>query len=97
LHSTLSKKGVPAWTTNKKTMDAFVDTVKQLGWRQAQHLLFTAAVKPTVEYTIKACSRLLKGVDDKATHAELKTLQKALDGKVKVGGTYFTDSWKKVD
>ncbi|KAK0640975.1 RanGTP-binding protein-domain-containing protein [Cercophora newfieldiana] len=65
-------------------MDALVETVKQLGWKQAQQILFTAAVKPTVEYTIKACSRLLKGVDDKAIHAELKTLQKLLDGKVKI-------------
>ncbi|KAK0617118.1 RanGTP-binding protein-domain-containing protein [Immersiella caudata] len=65
-------------------MDAFVDAVKQLGLKQAQHILFTAAVKPTVEYTIKACSRLLKGVDDKAIYAELKALQKILDGKVKI-------------
>jgi hypothetical protein len=66
-------------------MDSFVDAVKQLGWKQAQQILFTAAVKPSVEYAIKSCSRLVKSVDDKAIHAELKTLQKLLDVKVKVG------------
>jgi hypothetical protein len=70
-------------------MDAFVETLKQMGLKQAQHLLIAAAVKPTFDYTIKACSRLLKGVDDKAIYAELKALQKVLDGKVKVGPRFF--------
>jgi len=66
-------------------MDVFVETLKVLAFKQAQHILHSAVAKPTVEYAIQQCSRLVRNIDDKAIHGELKTLQRLLDGKVKVG------------
>ena len=38
----------------------------------------------TSTYAIKQCSRLLPTIDDQKTCSELKTLQRLLDGKIKI-------------
>ncbi|PTB69121.1 Ran-binding-domain-containing protein [Trichoderma citrinoviride] len=51
---------------------------------QAMRYAIRSGIALTSSYAISQCSRLLKAVDDKSLHAELRTLQKHLDSKIKV-------------
>ncbi|KAL7962269.1 RanGTP-binding domain-containing protein [Trichoderma compactum] len=51
---------------------------------QAMRYAIRSGIALTSSYAISQCSRLLKVVDDKGLHSELRILQKHLDGKIKV-------------
>ncbi|EHK23672.1 uncharacterized protein TRIVIDRAFT_148896 [Trichoderma virens Gv29-8] len=51
---------------------------------QAMRYAIRSGIALTSSYAIGQCSRLLKAVDDKHLHSELRTLQKHLDSKIKV-------------
>ncbi|KAL7938710.1 RanGTP-binding domain-containing protein [Trichoderma chlorosporum] len=51
---------------------------------QAMRYAIRSGIALTSSYAISQCSRLLKAVDDKSLHSELRTLQKHLDSKIKV-------------
>lgn len=61
-------------------MDEFLATVGV----QAMRYAIRSGIALTSSYAIGQCSRLLKSVEDKAVHAELKSLQNQLDNKIKV-------------
>lgn len=52
---------------------------------QAMRYAIRSGIAFTSSYAIGQCSRLLKAVDDKSLHSELRALQKQLDSKIKVG------------
>ncbi|GKT99893.1 hypothetical protein FLAG1_01845 [Fusarium langsethiae] len=60
-------------------MDEFLATVGV----QAMRYAIRSGIALTSSYAIGQCSRLLKSVEDKAVHAELKSLQNQLDNKIK--------------
>lgn len=62
-------------------MDALLQT---LGVQTVNYAI-RSGIALTSKYAVQQCSRLLKTVNDKAVHAELKALQKLLDSKIKVG------------
>lgn len=51
---------------------------------QAMRYAIRSGIALTSSYAINQCSRLLKAVDDKGLHSELRILQKHLDSKIKV-------------
>lgn len=51
---------------------------------QALNMAVRSGLALTSTYAIGQCSRLLKTVDDRATRAELKTLQTQLDSKIRI-------------
>lgn len=51
---------------------------------QAVNYAIRSGIAITSTYAVQQCSRLLKTVDDKGLHTELKTLQKLLNSKIKV-------------
>ncbi|OPB36551.1 hypothetical protein A0O28_0056300 [Trichoderma guizhouense] len=51
---------------------------------QAMRYAIRSGIALTSSYAINQCSRLLKTVDDKSLHSELRILQKHLDNKIKV-------------
>ncbi len=51
---------------------------------QAMRYAIRSGIALTSSYAINQCSRLLKAVDDKDLHSELRILQKHLDSKIKV-------------
>ncbi|PTB77740.1 Ran-binding-domain-containing protein [Trichoderma longibrachiatum ATCC 18648] len=51
---------------------------------QAMRYAIRSGIAFTSSYAIGQCSRLLKAVDDKSLHSELRALQKQLDSKIKV-------------
>ena len=51
---------------------------------QAFNYAVRSGIALTSSYAVQQCSRLLKTVDDKGIHAELKSLQRLLDSKIKV-------------
>ena len=61
-------------------MDEFLATVGV----QAMRYAIRSGIALTSSYAISQCSRLLKSVEDKAVHAELKSLRNLLDNKIKV-------------
>lgn len=61
-------------------MDEFLATVGV----QAMRYAIRSGIALTSSYAISQCSRLLKSVEDKAVHAELKSLQNQFDNKIKV-------------
>ncbi|KAF4345962.1 Ran-specific GTPase-activating 30 [Fusarium beomiforme] len=61
-------------------MDEFLATVGV----QAMRYAIRSGIALTSSYAIGQCSRLLKSVEDKAIHAELKTLRNLLDSKIKI-------------
>ena len=61
-------------------MDALLATIGAHAFSYAVR----SGIAFTSGYAVQQCSRLLKTVDDKDIHAELKSLQKVLDSKVKV-------------
>lgn len=62
-------------------MDALLQTLGV----QTFNYAIRSGIALTSKYAIGQCSRLLKSINDKAVQAELKTLQKLLDSKIKVG------------
>lgn len=54
---------------------------------QAVNYALRSGIAITSTYAVQQCSRLLKTVDDKGLHAELKELQKLLNSKIKVAMT----------
>ncbi|KAM0556893.1 hypothetical protein ACHAPJ_005566 [Fusarium lateritium] len=61
-------------------MDEFLATVGV----QAMRYAIRSGIALTSSYALGQCSRLLKSVEDKAVHAELKSLQNLLDSKIKI-------------
>ncbi|KAJ4140135.1 Ran-specific GTPase-activating protein 30 [Fusarium equiseti] len=61
-------------------MDEFLATVGV----QAMRYAIRSGIALTSSYAIGQCSRLLKSVEDKAVHAELKSLRNLLDSKIKI-------------
>jgi len=61
-------------------MDALLSRlgVQALNYALRSGIIFTS------NYAIGQCSRLLKTVDDRNARAELKTLQRLIDSKIKV-------------
>ncbi|KAL9483829.1 hypothetical protein ACSS6W_002618 [Trichoderma asperelloides] len=51
---------------------------------QAMRYAIRSGIALTSSYAINQCSRLLKAVDDKSLHSELRLLQKQLHGKIKI-------------
>lgn len=51
---------------------------------QAMKYAIRSGVSLTSSYALRQCSRLLKTVEDENLYAELKSLQKLLDSKIKV-------------
>lgn len=49
----------------------------------AMNYAIRSGIALTSTYAISQCSRLLKTVDDKDVHSQLKILQKLLDSKIK--------------
>lgn len=64
-------------------MDALDVLIRTIGG-QAFKYVVNSGISLTSGYAVHQCSRLIKTVDDKEIHAELKSLQKILDNKVKV-------------
>ena len=71
---------LPEWTY----MNRMELLLSKLG-NQAINLVLRSGIALTSSYAQQQCSRLLKTVNDKAIHTELRALQKILDSKVKVG------------
>ncbi|KAF9768399.1 hypothetical protein IL306_014297 [Fusarium sp. DS 682] len=61
-------------------MDEFLATVGV----QAMRYAIRSGIALTSSYAVGQCSRLLKSVEDKAVHAELKSLKNLLDSKIKI-------------
>jgi len=61
-------------------MDAFLS---RFGG-QAINYAMRCGIALTSRFAVQQCSRLLRTVDDKQLYAELKSLQKVLDSKIKV-------------
>nr|RBQ83313.1 hypothetical protein FVER53263_02292 [Fusarium verticillioides] len=61
-------------------MDEFLATVGV----QAMRYAIRSGIALTSSYAVGQCSKLLKSVEDKAAHAELKSLRNLLDGKIKI-------------
>ncbi|KAF6521257.1 hypothetical protein HZS61_015515 [Fusarium oxysporum f. sp. conglutinans] len=61
-------------------MDEFLATVGV----QAMRYAIRSGIALTSSYAVGQCSKLLKSVEDKAVHAELKTLRNLLDSKIKI-------------
>ncbi|KAF4452397.1 hypothetical protein F53441_4743 [Fusarium austroafricanum] len=61
-------------------MDEFLATVGV----QAMRYAIRSGIALTSSYAIGQCSRLLKSVEDKAVHTELKSLRNLLDSKIKI-------------
>lgn len=61
-------------------MDEFLATVGV----QAMRYVIRSGIALTSSYAVGQCSKLLKSVEDKAVHAELKSLRNLLDSKIKV-------------
>ncbi|KAL2021284.1 hypothetical protein VTK56DRAFT_7363 [Thermocarpiscus australiensis] len=61
-------------------MDAFLATLGV----QTFNYAIRSGIALTSRYAVQQCSRLLKTVNNKAVHAELKQLQKLLDSKIKI-------------
>lgn len=57
---------------------------------QAVNFAIRSGLALTSTYAARQCSRLLKTVDDKAIYAEIKSLQRLLDSKIKVGPDSFS-------
>ncbi|GAB1315956.1 Ran-specific GTPase-activating protein 30 [Madurella fahalii] len=51
---------------------------------QTVNYAIRSGIALTSKYAVQQCSRLLKTVNDRAVHAELKALQKLLDSKIKI-------------
>lgn len=51
---------------------------------QAVNYAIRSGIAITSSFAIQQCSRLLRTIDDKGVHAELKRLQKLLNSKIKV-------------
>lgn len=64
-------------------MDALDVLIRTIGG-QAFKYVVNSGISLTSGYAVHQCTRLIKTVDDKEIHAELKSLQKILDNKVKV-------------
>lgn len=62
-------------------MDALL---ANLGY-QTVNFAIKSGIALTSKYAVQQCTRLLKTVDDKPVYAELKSLQKLLSTKIKVG------------
>ncbi|KAM7195207.1 Ran-specific GTPase-activating protein 30 [Naviculisporaceae sp. PSN 640] len=62
------------------TMDALLE---RLGV-QAVNFAIRSGLALTSTYAVKQCNKLLQSVNDKAIYAEIKSLQKLLDGKIKI-------------
>lgn len=54
---------------------------------QAMNYAIRSGLAVTSTYAISQCSRLLKSVDDRSLRAELESLQKLLEGKIRVSMT----------
>ncbi|KAK7419955.1 Ran-specific GTPase-activating protein 30 [Neonectria magnoliae] len=61
-------------------MDEFLATVGV----QAMRYAIRSGIALTSTYALGQCSRLLKSVEDKKLHAQLKSLRKLLDSKIKI-------------
>ncbi|KAK5662086.1 hypothetical protein OQA88_10200 [Cercophora sp. LCS_1] len=61
-------------------MDALLDRLSG----QAINLALKSGLAFTSSFAVQQCSRILKTVNDKAIHAELKALQKLFENKVKI-------------
>ncbi|KAF5648400.1 Ran-specific GTPase-activating 30 [Fusarium sp. NRRL 52700] len=61
-------------------MDEFLATVGV----QAMRYAIRSGIALTSSYAVGQCSKLLKSVEDKAVHAELKSLRNLLDSKIKI-------------
>ena len=55
---------------------------------QALNYAVRSGIAFTSSYAVQQCSQLLRAVNDRAIHTELKSLQKLLECKVKVGGRF---------
>lgn len=51
---------------------------------QAMNYAIRSGLAVTSTYAISQCSRLLKSVDDRSLRVELESLQKLLEGKIRV-------------
>jgi hypothetical protein len=51
---------------------------------QAVNYAIRSGIAITSTYAVEQCSRLLKSIDDKEIRAELKSLQKLLNSKIKI-------------
>lgn len=51
---------------------------------QAVNFAIRSGLALTSTYAVRQCNKLLKSVNDKAIYAEIKSLQKLLDSKIKV-------------
>lgn len=51
---------------------------------QTVNYAIRSGIALTSKYAVQQCSRLLKAVNDREVHAELRALQKLLDSKIKV-------------
>ena len=56
---------------------------------QAMNYAIRSGIALTSTYAISQCSRLLRTVEDKSAHSELRALQRLLDTKIKVHLFYF--------
>ncbi|KAG7429997.1 Ran-specific GTPase-activating protein 30 [Fusarium oxysporum f. sp. raphani] len=70
-------------------MDEFLATVGV----QAMRYAIRSGIALTSSYAVGQCSKLLKSVEDKAVHAELKTLRNLLDSKIKVRHKAYSLLW----
>ncbi|KAF4946818.1 hypothetical protein FGADI_10847 [Fusarium gaditjirri] len=61
-------------------MDEFLATVGV----QAMRYAIRSGIALTSSYAVGQCSKLLKSVEDKAVHAELRSLRNLLDSKIKI-------------
>lgn len=58
---------------------------------QAMRYAIRSGIALTSSYAIGQCTRLLKAVDDKSLHSELRLLQNHLDSKIKVCKPHLLD------
>ncbi len=61
-------------------MDALLQTLGV----QTFNFAVRSGIALTSRYAVQQCSRLLKSINDKAVRAELRSLQKLFDSKIKV-------------
>jgi len=59
------------------------ELLARLGYH-AVNFAIKSGIAVTSTYAARQCGRLLKTINDKAVYAELKSLQKELDSKLKV-------------
>jgi len=64
-------------------MDALLRT---LGY-QTVNIALKSGLVFTGKYAIQQCSRLLKTINDKSIYAELRSLERLLESKIKVRGS----------